>query len=132
MTSASIGLFRNFPGLDVEYLVWQSSFGQITFSRDALIVASFTAFTIALIPIVWIYFLASSRARWVVMGFGFLKLAIYLFVSPNWYLGLFRGFPGLITFLEPILIFVALGMLWMPGMKEWLNPSGRDARADFE
>lgn len=132
LTSASIGLVRNLSSLDLEFLVWQSALGQIAFSRDALIIASFTAFTIALIPIVWIYFLASSRARWVVIGFGLLKLVIYLSGSPTWYLGLFSGFPGLISFLEPFLICIALGMLWMSGMKEWVNPTGKNTHADFE
>ncbi|MEE4153185.1 MAG: hypothetical protein V2I27_03420 [Erythrobacter sp.] len=91
-------------------------------SDDAAIVTLSAEFTIALIPLVWIYGLANRHARWLVLGFGGLRLAVFA-------AGLARaGQAALSDWIEPALIVVALAALLTRQARGWLK-RGRSADA---
>ena len=50
----------------------------VMLGEDEVIVALFSLFTIALIPIFWIYRMASRAARWVVVSFALFSLWLYI------------------------------------------------------
>ncbi len=93
-------------------------------SDDAAIVAMSAEFTIALIPLVWIYGFANRHARWLVLGFGGLRLAGFgaeLF-APG------RGAIEPAALIEPALVAVALAALLTPQALRWLA-GGRSSDA---
>lgn len=100
----------------------------IAWSPDLAIIASFTTFTIALIPLVWIYFFASNRARWVVLAFGLIKLGSALHSMSS---TVRMKAPELVMF-EAVLVAVALAMLFMPATAHWLRGRRTDDAAAFE
>lgn len=71
--------------------------------RDWTIVALSAEFTIALIPLAWIYLFAAPFARWLVLGFGALRLA-FLDVS---------------ALAGPLLIAVAMASLLTTQAQRW-------------
>lgn len=90
----------------------------IGWDRETTIVAIFTEFTIALIPLIWIYVFAVRGARWVILAFGVLKLVFAI-----------RPFLAAIRFdaieplslIEPALLILALAMLFTPSAGRWLR-----------
>jgi hypothetical protein len=95
---------------------WIIRFPALPWDRDWTIVALSAEFTIALIPIVWIFGFANRYARWLVLGFGAIKL-----------IGL-RGLP--VTgddaypsyLVEPALVVIAICALLTPAAGRWLAP----------
>ena len=73
--------------------------------RDWTIVALSAEFTIALIPLMWIYLFAAPFARWLVLGFGALRLA---FLDPMALAG-------------PVLIAIAMASLLTPQAARWFS-----------
>jgi hypothetical protein len=71
--------------------------------RDWTIVVLSAEFTIALIPLVWIYLFAAPFARWLVLGFGALRL---------WYLD-----PA--ALIGPLLVATAMASLLTPAAARW-------------
>jgi hypothetical protein len=63
---ADLPLAETILAVHVPWLAWD---------RNGTIVALSAEFTIALIPLVWIYLFAAPFARWLVLGFGALRLA---------------------------------------------------------
>lgn len=91
-------------------------------SDDAAIVMLSAEFTIALIPLVWIYGLGNAHARWLVLGFGALRLGGFAATIMN------GGAAGALKLLEPALILFALGALLSGQARGWLT-TRRDADA---
>jgi len=84
--------------------------------RDWTIIALSAEFTIALIPITWIYLFAAPFARWLVLGFGMLRL---------WYLD-----PAALA--GPVLVVIAMGSLLTPAAAQWFARKGESDTAVFE
>lgn len=90
----------------------------IGWDRGATVFAIFTEFFIALIPLLWIYFFAVRGARWVVLGFGLIKLLFA--IRPLLATLQFGAFEPLLL-LEPVLLAIALVMLFTPSASRWLR-----------
>lgn len=84
--------------------------------RDWTIIALSAEFTIALIPITWIYLFAAPFARWLVLGFGMLRL---------WYVD-----PAALA--GPVLVAIAIGSLLTPAAAHWFARKGEIDTAVFE
>ena len=89
----------------------------IAWNHDRTIVALFSQFTIALIPIVWIYVFAARFARWFILSFGLVKLAWVLFLL---FAALWFGEGELLPLSLALLLGTALVMLMMPQSSQWL------------
>ena len=101
--------------------------GPLAQSQDAVIVALFTEFTIALIPVVWIYGLGSSVARWIVLGFGLYKLLGFrMLFTITTMLGPIAWW----VYIEPLLIILALAMLLSPSAGEFLTARKEEGEPD--
>ncbi|MBA4051011.1 MAG: hypothetical protein C0472_03845 [Erythrobacter sp.] len=90
-----------------------------SWNRDWTIVTLSAEFTIALIPLVWIYLFAAPFARWLVLGFGALRLA---FLDPAALVG-------------AVLVAVAMASLLTPGAARWFDRKAaeeEDGPAVFE
>jgi hypothetical protein len=87
-------------------------------NRDWMIVAVSAIFSIALIPVAWIYLFGSRVARWLVTIFSLLKLANV----PNMIFALQATGEAVHWryFAEPALLAVALTALFMPSSRRWL------------
>ena len=123
---AFLGLANGLIDWSFELPRWQSRIGWIEWTYESVVVAEFTEFTIALIPIVWIYVFAAARARWIVLVFSLLKLSMLWWAISNAFGG--AGLPAPAAVLEAILIVAALVLLFLPVSVRWLNgePAGGD------
>lgn len=74
LAAALLRLVRGLGDLSLSQLVYAVHAPWFAWSRDWTIVALSAEFTIALIPLVWIYLFAAPLARWLVLGFGALRL----------------------------------------------------------
>jgi hypothetical protein len=88
-------------------------------------------FTIALIPVVWIYGFANRYARWLVLGFGGAKLALFAYALAQW-LASGGGGALLPQYTAPALTFIALAALLSESATRWLNPEKAAHVAVFE
>ena len=121
LTSLLLGLSRvGAPGWSFELLG-----NELT--GDAAIVGMSAMFTIALIPVVWIFGFGSRFARWFVLLFGLVKLLGFREVV----LAVVRdGNVSMLEFLiEPCLITVALLCLLSPAMGDWVG-NAKEASPD--
>lgn len=86
--------------------------------RDWTIVALLAEFTIALIPLMWIYLFAARFARWLVLGFGAVRLAMLD--------------PAALT--GPLLVAIAMASLLTAQAHRWFarQPEEEDGPAVFE
>ena len=129
LAAAMIRLLATLTQPAFEFMVWQSALGTVTASYDGVIIAAFSLFTIALIPILWIYALGAARARWVVLVFGILKIGL-------WWQGFglipFTGWAQSALTLEPALILAALIALFHPASLRWLHHSRRAQLGQFD
>lgn len=108
------------------WVLYSERFSGIDWTNDLVIIASFTEFTIALIPIVWIYGLGSRIARWVVTLFGIYKLIPYSW-SVELVLFTIEAKPLLLV---PVAATVlALAMLYVPPSFRWFG-SAREAATE--
>lgn len=87
--------------------------------EDAVIVTQFSLFTIALIPIFWVYFVASPLARWIVVGFGLLRLWPYA-INPGYVPTAMLGDP--IELAAPLLQIIAIVLLFTQEANRWFAP----------
>lgn len=110
------------------WFLYSERFPQIEWTGDLVIVASSAEFTIALIPIVWIFGLGSRVARWIVTLFGIYKLLPYSW-SPDLILFSIESNPLLLVpFLATVL---ALVMLYVPASGRWFDRSREVAPETF-
>lgn len=86
--------------------------------RDWTIVALSAEFTIALIPIVWIYLFAAPFARWLVLGFGALRL---WGMRAGALLMLQTGSIAPLMWAEPALVLLAMLALVTSGAHLWFG-----------
>jgi len=122
--------FRLVEGLiNLETSAWRLAdwMGSLVQSQDAVIVGLFIEFTIALIPIIWIYGIGSRVARWFVLAFGLYKLlgfrmlyTITTMLGPiSWW-----------AYIEPVLIIIALTMLLSPSLGEYLKSPEKEVEPE--
>lgn len=106
---SDLPLAETFYAVNVPWFVW---------NRDWTIVALSAEFTIALIPLAWIYLFAAPFARWLVLGFGAVRLAL---LDPAALVG-------------PLLIAVAMASLLTAQANRWFarTPEEEDGPAIFE
>jgi len=75
LAAALLRLVRGLADLPLTELVYALHFPWFAWNRDWTIVALSAELTIALIPLAWIYVFAAPFARWLVLGFGAVRLA---------------------------------------------------------
>ena len=91
-------------------------------NRDWTIVALSAIFSIAFIPVLWIWIFASRIAFWLVTVFAALKLADVLNM-----IAAYQSVGGAVSwryFLEPALTGAALICVWLPSSRAWLKEGG--------
>jgi hypothetical protein len=76
LAAALLRLVRGLDDLTRAQSAYAAHLPWFAWDRDWTIVALSAEFTIALIPLVWIYLFAAPFARWLVLGFGALRLAM--------------------------------------------------------
>ncbi|GIX21068.1 MAG: hypothetical protein KatS3mg120_2744 [Erythrobacter sp.] len=76
LAAALLRLAYGLADLPLAETVYAAHLPLIAWDREATIIALSAEFTIALIPLVWIYLLAARFARWLVLGFGALRLVL--------------------------------------------------------
>ena len=75
LAAALLRLTRGLDDLTRAQSAYAAHLPWFAWDRDGTIIALSAEFTIALIPLVWIYLFAAPFARWLVLGFGALRLA---------------------------------------------------------
>lgn len=76
LAAALLRLVRGLDDLALAEMVYAAHAPWFGWTRDWTIVALSAEFTIALIPLAWIYLFAAPFARWLVLGFGAMRLAM--------------------------------------------------------
>ncbi len=126
---ALINLIAGLADLRTSAAILTDFWPSIDWDRDRTIIALFTQFTIALIPLVWIYVFAAGFARWFVFSFGLAKLGWVLF---SLFAALWFGEGELLRFTLALLLGSALVLLLMPGSRDWLARDKNDDPVAFE
>lgn len=118
LAAALLRLVRGLNDLALSETVYAVNIPWFAWDRDWTIIALSAEFTIALIPLAWIYIFAAPFARWLVLGFGALRLA---FLDPAALTG-------------PLLIAIAMASLLTPQAARWFarEPEEEDGPAVFE
>jgi hypothetical protein len=118
LAAAVLRLVRGLSDLALSQAVFAAHAPYISWDRDWTIVTLSAEFTIALIPLVWIYLFAAPFARWLVLGFGALRLA---FLDPAALIG-------------AVLVAAAMASLLTPGAARWFarKSAQEDGPAVFE
>lgn len=120
LAAALLRLVRGLGQLPLTETVYAVNFPWIAWDRDLTIITLSAEFTIALIPILWIYLFAARFARWLVLGFGALRL---VFLDPTALAG-----AGL--------ALIAMASLLTPQAARWFaripEPTEEDGPAVFE
>ena len=118
LAAALLRLARGLDDLALSETVYAVNVPWFAWDRDWTIVALSAEFTIALIPLMWIYLFAARFARWLVLGFGALRLALLD--------------PAALT--GPLLVAVAMASLLTPQAARWFarEPDKEDGPAVFE
>jgi hypothetical protein len=118
LAAALLRLVRGLNDLALSETVYAVNVPWFAWDRDWTIIALSAEFTIALIPLAWIYLFAAPFARWLVLGFGALRLAL---LDPTALVG-------------PLLIAVAMASLLTLQAGRWFSrePKEEDGPAVFE
>ena len=118
LAAAVLRLVRGLDDLALSETILAVNVPWFAWDRDWTIVALSAEFTIALIPLAWIYLFAAPFARWLVLGFGALRLAL---LDPAALVG-------------PLLIAIAMASLLTPQASRWFarQPEEEDSPAVFE
>ncbi|MFM7349141.1 MAG: hypothetical protein ACKO01_06585 [Erythrobacter sp.] len=77
LAAAVLRLVRGLSDLPLAELAYAGHAPWLAWNRDWTIVALSAEFTIALIPLAWIYLFAAPFARWLVLGLGLVRLAMF-------------------------------------------------------
>lgn len=110
-------------GILIERFPWWS------WNRDWTIVALSSELTIALVPIVLIWFLGRGIARWLVTVFGGVKIAVLLSTVLEYW-------ERLEVLLTPLMVeagiyMAVIALLFMPGASRWFSRAVEPRRADL-
>jgi hypothetical protein len=118
LAAALLRLVRGLGDLALARAVFAAHIPWVSWDRDWTIVTLSAEFTIALIPLVWIYLFAAPFARWLVLGFGAMRLA---FLDPAALIG-------------AVLVALAMASLLTPGAASWFSrkPAEENGSAVFE
>lgn len=116
LAAAVLRLVRGLGDLDHAQAVFAAHAAWFDWNRDWTISALSAEFTIALIPLAWIYLFAAPFARWLVLGFGALRLA---FLDPAALVG-------------AALLVVAMASLLTSQAHRWFKHKGEADRAVFD
>ena len=118
LAAAVLRLVRGLNDLALSETILAVNVPWFAWDRDWTIVALSAEFTIALIPLTWIYLFAAPFARWLVLGFGALRLAM---LDPAALVG-------------PLLVAVAMASLLTAQANRWFarQPEEEDGPAVFE
>jgi hypothetical protein len=118
LAAAVLRLVRGLNDLALTETILAVNVPWFAWDRDWTIVALSAEFTIALIPLTWIYLFAAPFARWLVLGFGALRLAM---LDPAALVG-------------PLLVAVAMASLLTAQANRWFarEPEEEDGPAVFE
>ncbi len=118
LAAALLRLVRGLNDLALSETILAVNVPWFAWDRDWTIVALSAEFTIALIPLTWIYLFAAPFARWLVLGFGALRLAM---LDPAALVG-------------PLLVAVAMASLLTAQANRWFarEPEEEDGPAVFE
>ena len=118
LAAALLRLVRGLGDLPLAETVLAVQFPWIAWDRDWTIVALSAEFSIALIPLVWIYLFAAPFARWLVLGFGAMRLVL---LDPSALIG-------------PVLIATAMASLLTAQAARWFArlPEKEDHASVFE
>lgn len=118
LAAAMLRLARGLGNLALSETILAVNAPWFAWDRDWTIVALSAEFTIALIPLVWIYLFAAPFARWLVLGFGALRLVQ---LDPAALVG-------------PLLVAIAMASLLTPQAARWFarQPEEEDGPAVFE
>jgi hypothetical protein len=114
LAAALLRLGRGLDDLPLAETIYAANLPWWPWDRDWTIVALSAEFTIALIPLVWIYLFAARFARWLVLGFGALRLAMLD--------------PAALT--GAVLVAIAMGSLLTPGAARWFARVPAEAEED--
>lgn len=123
---ALINLVAGLADLGTSQAILARYVPSLAWDRDRTIIALFTQFTIALIPLVWIYVFAAGFARWLVFTFGLAKLAWVLF---SLFAALWFGEGELLRLTLALLLGSALVLLLFPNSRAWLSPKNEGSLA---
>lgn len=129
LAAALVRLLQGLNDLDAAGIWLAQYLGDLAHSHDLLIVLLSAEFTIALIPIVWIYGFANRYARWLVLGFGAMKLALFAYALGLW---VDTGATLPPHYTAPVLTTVALLAILTHSAGEWLNREKPSHVAVFE
>lgn len=118
LAAALLRLVRGLNDLALSETVYAVNIPWFAWDRDWTIIALSAEFTIALIPLMWIYLFAARFARWLVLAFGALRLMLLD--------------PAALT--GPLLIAIAMASLLTPQAARWFarEPKEEDGPAVFE
>ena len=118
LAAALLRLVRGLNDLALSETILAVNVPWFAWDRDWTIVALSAEFTIALIPLTWIYLFAAPFARWLVLGFGALRLAM---LDP-------------VALVGPLLVAVAMASLLTAQANRWFarQPEEEDGPAVFE
>ncbi|WP_086737879.1 hypothetical protein [Erythrobacter colymbi] len=105
LAAALLRLLRGLYDLPLAETVYALHLPWFAWNRDWTIVALSAEFTIALIPLAWITLFAAPFARWLVLGFGALRLA---FLDPSALTG-------------AVLVAIAMASLLTPQAARWFR-----------
>lgn len=116
LAAALLRLLRGLYDLPLAETVYALHLPWVAWNRDWTIVALSAEFTIALIPLAWITLFAAPFARWLVLGFGALRLA---FLDPAALTG-------------AVLVAIAMASLLTPQAARWFRHKGGVDPAVFD
>jgi hypothetical protein len=116
LAAALLRLVRGLYDLPLAETVYALHVPWVAWNRDWTIVALSAEFTIALIPLAWITLFAAPFARWLVLVFGALRLALFD--------------PAALT--GAVLVAIAMASLLTPQAARWFAREGGVDPAVFE
>ncbi len=122
LLAASVSLARGLiDPLETQGMLW--SYTGMMLREELVTIALFSTFTIALIPIVWVYFLANPFARWLVVLFGVLRLWPYI-INPGYVPYALRY--NTFEMAAPALQLLAIILLFTPSAVRWFDKRQSD------